>query len=310
MCPWYEFGNYELNITAAFPWPKELKCNTFVGWQTSGGLHFKLNGDTCSMLFSTSANAMCFMLIIIFTQGQYVFYTALLWWIRFSPTYSDWLSLHDDVVKWKHFPRYRPFVRGIHLSPVNSPHKGQWRRALTFSLICVWINGWVNNREASHLRRNQAHYDVIVMVNYSLGGLKYIMLIIWYELFQLQSYSCMLILQDTRLDGPIMCTYEINVSNISVKLLYIIYSIRVKVLKWYQVVTDVGIANGLYPGVFLLLTLTLVPAWRSNQILGKGWYENIYPFQNIKDCTVEVWVRISNFIPHFIIDVITNPCWD
>ena len=31
--------------------------------------------------------------------------------------------------------------------PVNSPHKGQWRGALVFSLICVWINGWVNSRE-------------------------------------------------------------------------------------------------------------------------------------------------------------------
>ena len=37
---------------------------------------------------------------------------------------------HDDVIKWKHFPRNWPFVRGIHRSPVNSPHKGQWRRAL------------------------------------------------------------------------------------------------------------------------------------------------------------------------------------
>ena len=47
--------------------------------------------------------------------------------------------------------------------PVNSPHKGQWRGALMFSLICVWINDWVNNREAGDLRRYRAHYDVIVM---------------------------------------------------------------------------------------------------------------------------------------------------
>ena len=59
---------------------------------------------------------------------------------------------HDDVIKWKHFPRYWPFVRGIHQSPVNSLHKGQWRGALMFSFICVWINGWVNNREAGDLR--------------------------------------------------------------------------------------------------------------------------------------------------------------
>ena len=70
---------------------------------------------------------------------------------------------HDDVIKWKHFPRYWPFVRGIHRSPVNSPHKGQWRGALMISLICVWINGWVNSREAGDLRRYRAHYDVIVM---------------------------------------------------------------------------------------------------------------------------------------------------
>ena len=70
---------------------------------------------------------------------------------------------HDDVIKWKHFPRYWPFVRGIHRWPVNSPHKGQWRGALMFSLICAWINGWVNNREAGDLRRHRPHYDVTVM---------------------------------------------------------------------------------------------------------------------------------------------------
>ena len=45
----------------------------------------------------------------------------------------------------------------------NSPVPGQWRGALMFSLICVWIKGWVNNREAGDLRRYQGHYDVIVM---------------------------------------------------------------------------------------------------------------------------------------------------
>ena len=49
-------------------------------------------------------------------------------------------------------------------SPVNSPHKGQWRGALMFTLICARINGWVNNREAGDLTRYRAHYDVIVML--------------------------------------------------------------------------------------------------------------------------------------------------
>ena len=75
--------------------------------------------------------------------------------------YNTWW--HDDVIKWKHFPRYWPFVWGIHQSPVNSPHKGQWRGALVFSLICARINGWVNNDEASDLWRHRTHYDVTVM---------------------------------------------------------------------------------------------------------------------------------------------------
>ena len=73
---------------------------------------------------------------------------------------------HDDVIKWKHFLRYWPFVRGIHRSLVNSPHKGQWRGALVFSFICVRINGWVNNRKAGDLRRCCAHCDVTVMEIY------------------------------------------------------------------------------------------------------------------------------------------------
>ena len=71
---------------------------------------------------------------------------------------------HDDVIKWKHFPRYWPFVWGIHRSTVNSLHKGQWRGALMFSLICVWINCWVNNREAGDLRCHRTHYDVTIVV--------------------------------------------------------------------------------------------------------------------------------------------------
>ena len=71
----------------------------------------------------------------------------------------------DDAIKWKHFPRYWPFVRGIHRSPVNSPDKGQWRGALMFSLIFAWINGWVKTREAGELSRHRAHYDVTVMCN-------------------------------------------------------------------------------------------------------------------------------------------------
>ena len=64
------------------------------------------------------------------------------------PSVLDWLMCdwstdwyHDDVIKWKHFPCYWPFVWGMCWSPVNSSHRGQWHGALMFSMICAWING-------------------------------------------------------------------------------------------------------------------------------------------------------------------------
>ena len=93
---------------------------------------------------------------------------CVIWWLLSLPQTRTLMTSreeqhHDDAIKWKHFPRYWAFVRGIHRWPVNSPHKGQWRGALMFSLICAWINGWVNNREAGDLRRHRAHHGVTVM---------------------------------------------------------------------------------------------------------------------------------------------------
>ena len=76
---------------------------------------------------------------------------------------SDWKH-HDDVINWKHFPRYWPFVRGIHRSPVNSPHKGQWRGAL-MSLICALNKRLSKHLEAGDLRPQRTNHDVIVMEN-------------------------------------------------------------------------------------------------------------------------------------------------
>ena len=107
------------------------------------------------------------------TQSLLSFWLLLLWtsWWRNSRAVGDLRrqdfhvkSLHNDVIKWNHFPRYWPFVRGIHRSPVNSTHKGQWRRALMFSLICAWINGWENIGEAGYLRLHRTHYDVTAML--------------------------------------------------------------------------------------------------------------------------------------------------
>ena len=66
---------------------------------------------------------------------------------------------------WRPSPWWRHQIPPV---PVNSPHKGQWRGALMFSVIWVWINGWVNNREAGDLRRHRGHYDVNVMLKRAL----------------------------------------------------------------------------------------------------------------------------------------------
>ena len=94
---------------------------------------------------------------------------------------------HDDVIKRKDFPRYWPFVRWIHRSLVDSPHKGQRRRALMCSFICAWTNGWANNQDAGDLRRHRAHYCVTVMILYLaitthfLEYVLYIFIMCWSE---------------------------------------------------------------------------------------------------------------------------------
>ena len=84
------------------------------------------------------------------------------WYLLPVSVWHHVIIRHDDVIKWN-INALLVLCAGIHRSPVNSPHKGQWRRALMFSLICSWINVWVNNGEAGDLRRHRAHYDFIVM---------------------------------------------------------------------------------------------------------------------------------------------------
>ena len=69
---------------------------------------------------------------------------------------------------WRHkmetFFALLALCAGNSLVTGNFPsHKGQWHGALMFSLICAWINRWVNNRQAGDLRRHRAHYDVNVI---------------------------------------------------------------------------------------------------------------------------------------------------
>ena len=86
----------------------------------------------------------------------------------------QWVKRFRNVLKpaecpwWRHqmetFSALLAICAGNSPVPVNSPHKGQLHGALMFSLICVWINDWVNNREAGFFRRYRAHYDVSLIV--------------------------------------------------------------------------------------------------------------------------------------------------
>ena len=80
-----------------------------------------------------------------------------------NPHYPQPYPLHDEIIKWKHFPRYWLFYSGN--SPVTGefPAQGPVTQSFDFSLICAWINDWVNNREADDLRRHQAYCDVTVV---------------------------------------------------------------------------------------------------------------------------------------------------
>ena len=79
----------------------------------------------------------------------------------------NWVVYDSGIAWWRHrmetFSALLALCAGNSPVPVNSPHKGQWRRALMFSLICARINYWVINREAGDLRRHRGHYDANVM---------------------------------------------------------------------------------------------------------------------------------------------------
>ena len=117
---------------------------------------------------------------------------AISWLFRDPDLCSQLTMLH--VMLWlRHrmetFSALLAFVRGIHRSLVNSPQKGQWRGGLMFSLICAWINGWLNNRDAGDLRRHRAHCDVIV-IRYHYIFLSFFILIIarLQQIFPLRLY--------------------------------------------------------------------------------------------------------------------------
>ena len=90
---------------------------------------------------------------------------SLGWINNFTPHFTRYVYIMWSW--WRHqmesFSALLALCAGNSPVPVNSPHKGQWRGALMFSLICAWINDWTNNREAGDSRRHHGHFDVNVM---------------------------------------------------------------------------------------------------------------------------------------------------
>ena len=153
------------------PWPNPKQWLMVLFLVAYSDLVTSILSD-CITVTVVIVSLICFLRGVVgFQSTLIVKYVIQYWnswiWLEADRTVMDCICsiwIHGDVIKWKHFLRCWPFVRGIHWSPVNFPHKGQLRGALMFSLICARINALVNNHQAGVLRRHRAHYDVIIMM--------------------------------------------------------------------------------------------------------------------------------------------------
>ena len=106
--------------------------------------------------------------------------------------FPNWTLTLAGPPWWRHqmetFSALLALCAGNSPVPVNSLHKGQWRRALMFSLICVRINDWVNNPEGGDLRRHHAHYDVTLMTGHYVTGVSWYQ---WHLSFNASLYNCL-----------------------------------------------------------------------------------------------------------------------
>ena len=134
--------------SATYPWSitNTLKLKTIAHFQTiPSGRRKKTSVTSC-----VSINTHLKSLNISVEQS---FSLTVRWHYMMSSAPHYCLFVHDDVIIWKHFPLYWPFVRGIHRSPVNSSHKGQWRGALSFD---VFFDLGLNERLSNGLRHHRA----------------------------------------------------------------------------------------------------------------------------------------------------------
>ena len=112
----------------------------------------------------------CTQIIISNHSGNYAnLYPVCRYWVHYSVLWSRAFSEGDvEHSWWRH--QMEAFSALLAICARNSPVPGEFptQRPVTpscdVSLICVWINGWVNNRKAGDLRRYRAHYDVSVML--------------------------------------------------------------------------------------------------------------------------------------------------
>ena len=97
--------------------------------------------------------------------SKYVLYVVM-------TTHYDIISRqmrHDAVIKWKHFPCYGPFVRGIQWTPLDFPSQRPVTRSVGV-FFALRLNKWLSKQSRRHrahlnagdLRRHCAHHDVTV----------------------------------------------------------------------------------------------------------------------------------------------------
>ena len=72
------------------------------------------------------------------------------WLYIISPQWND--TSHDDIMKWKYFPHYRPFVRGIHQSLVDSLYKGPAMWNFWFFFMSAQTSCSTNIHPTNYLR--------------------------------------------------------------------------------------------------------------------------------------------------------------
>ena len=94
-------------------------------------------------------------------------------------------------------------------------------------------------------------------------------------------------------------------------------AIRISPTQWMTIYIHTKIGSDpplwlYYPELLLPTWFNFNTTWISNHMPNKVWDEITYSFPNLNGCTVEVWEWewINNFIPHFLVDLITYPCWN